>query len=195
MDGKPGTEDEKHQEPVSQGGACLQKQVNSAESKPLGEPDELFAKSEPGMIFAKQHAFAATAASFAANSKKRTTSTTKTTSSTSTSRELHQLQPGDDPYEVDESQYALLDSACTSCLHSRAWREAYETSLPEGVTCSATPNRKQFNFANGQGSEKLPVMRIPIYLAGAPSGRLVSYASLQARECRHEVHAESRRAS
>ena len=33
-----------------------------------------------------------------------------------------------DPRHFDESRVALLDTACTACMHSRAWRLQYEKS-------------------------------------------------------------------
>ena len=66
-----------------------------------------------------------------------------------------------------EGHFALLDTACTACMHSKAWREAYQRSLPEGEKCSQTPHRKTFHFANGDSAEnKVTVWRIPIYVGG-----------------------------
>ena len=68
---------------------------------------------------------------------------------------------------IDESQVCLIDTACTSCMHSKAWREAFQKTLPDGVSCSLTPAKKIFHFANGQSTQdRLPVWRIPIYLDG-----------------------------
>ena len=87
--------------------------------------------------------------------------------------EHHRLQPDNHDNEINESLVALLDTACTSCIHSRRWREAYSRSLPAGAICEMTPARKHFHFANGQSTEqKLIVWKIPIYLGG----------------CRGEVH-------
>lgn len=72
-----------------------------------------------------------------------------------------------DPRHFDESRVALLDTACTACMHSRAWRLQYEKSLPQGVECQQTPLRKTFHFANGASTEdRLVVWRIPIFLGG-----------------------------
>ena len=60
-----------------------------------------------------------------------------------------------------------MDTACTSCLHSKAWREAYEKTLPKGLRCSETTARKTFHFANGQTTDnKLSVWSIPVFLGG-----------------------------
>ena len=72
-----------------------------------------------------------------------------------------------DTRHFDESRVALLDTACTACMHSQSWRLQYEKFLPSGVECSQTPIRKTFHFANGSSSEnKLVVWRIPIFLGG-----------------------------
>ena len=77
----------------------------------------------------------------------------------------HHFGPSNDA--VDESKLCLIDTACTSCMHSKAWREAFEKTLPDGVSCSLTPAKKTFHFANGQSTEnRLPVWRIPIYMDG-----------------------------
>eukprot|EP00435_Cladocopium_sp_Y103_P040884 s349_g11.t1 len=69
--------------------------------------------------------------------------------------------------DVNESLLCLVDTACTSCMHSKRWREEYEKSLPDGAVCSMTPSKKVFHFANGQSSEnRLSVWRIPIFLDG-----------------------------
>ena len=69
--------------------------------------------------------------------------------------------------DVDEGRVALLDTACTSCLHSARWRQHYEQTLPEGVFCEATKHSKLFHFANGEASEgRLTVWRVPIFLQG-----------------------------
>ena len=68
---------------------------------------------------------------------------------------------------VDESRICLVDSACTSCMHSRRWREAYKVSLPEGFQCKMTTSTKIFHFANGsQTASHVPVWEIPIFLGG-----------------------------
>ena len=75
------------------------------------------------------------------------------------------IQPDQSDREQDESRLALLDTACTACLHSKRWRESYMRSLPKGVLCQQTPAKKLFHFANGASSDgKLPVWRIPIFL-------------------------------
>ena len=77
----------------------------------------------------------------------------------------HHFGPSDNV--IDESQVCLIDTACTSCMHSKAWREAFQKTLPDGVSCSLTPAKKIFHFANGQSTQdRLPVWRIPIYLDG-----------------------------
>ena len=66
-----------------------------------------------------------------------------------------------------EEHFALLDTACTDCMHSKAWREAYERSLPEDERCSPTSHRKTFHFANGDSTDdKVTVWKIPIYVGG-----------------------------
>ena len=42
----------------------------------------------------------------------------------------------------DESRLCLLDSACTACMHSRRWRQAYERTLPAGLSCQKTDQTK-----------------------------------------------------
>ncbi|CAE7892515.1 KCNF1, partial [Symbiodinium sp. KB8] len=74
---------------------------------------------------------------------------------------------GREPDELNEARLALVDTACTSCLHSRAWREAYQQTLPIGLECKATTNQKTFHFANGQSSDgRLQVWSIPVFLGG-----------------------------
>ncbi|CAE7814668.1 GIP [Symbiodinium sp. CCMP2456] len=69
--------------------------------------------------------------------------------------------------QVNEAKVALLDTACTSCLHSRSWREMYSQTLPTGTRCEETATRKSFHFANGASTnDKLVVWRVPIYLGG-----------------------------
>ena len=65
---------------------------------------------------------------------------------------------------LDESKLCLLDTACTSCLHSRRWRQAFEKWLPDGVSCFRTGQVKNFHFANGQSESELTVWRVPVYL-------------------------------
>ena len=70
-------------------------------------------------------------------------------------------------HHFDECQVALLDTACTACMHSKAWRVQYEKSLPPDAQCQPTPLRKTFHFANGASSaDKLVVWKIPIFLGG-----------------------------
>ena len=46
-------------------------------------------------------------------------------------------------------------------------REAYESTLPEGMSCSPTASTKSFHFANGATTdERATVWRIPIFLEG-----------------------------
>ena len=52
----------------------------------------------------------------------------------------HQLT--DDGAGINESHVALVDTACTSCMHSRKWREEYSKSLPEGYACEKTEKFK-----------------------------------------------------
>lgn len=42
----------------------------------------------------------------------------------------HQLEPRRG--QLNEAKVALVDTACTSCMHSKAWRMAYSRFLPEG---------------------------------------------------------------
>ena len=78
----------------------------------------------------------------------------------------HNLAPSDDGF-VDESKLCILDSACTSCMHSKKWRLAYEKSLPEGLECRPTEQRKVFHFADGSSSEsQLTVWEIPVFFRG-----------------------------
>ena len=52
-------------------------------------------------------------------------------------------------------------------MHSRRWREAYEKSLPAGLTCSPTATTKSFHLANGASTdERAVVWRVPIFLQG-----------------------------
>ena len=67
----------------------------------------------------------------------------------------------------DESRLCLLDSACTACMHSRRWRQAYERTLPAGLSCQKTDQTKVFHFANGASTEdRVAVWEIPIFLGG-----------------------------
>ena len=85
-----------------------------------------------------------------------------------TTLDRHSLRDeGRETDELNEARLALVDTACTSCLHSRAWREAYQQTLPTGLECKATSNQKTFHFANGQSSDgRLQVWSIPVFLGG-----------------------------
>ena len=50
----------------------------------------------------------------------------------------HQLVESENG-EADESRLCLLDTACTACMHSRRWREAYEKSLVHMLTHPLRP--------------------------------------------------------
>ena len=77
----------------------------------------------------------------------------------------HQMEKG--PGGIDESRVCLLDTACTSCMHSREWRLAYEKHLPPGLQCSQTDQLKTFHFANGSSTEEqVRVWKIPMLIAG-----------------------------
>ena len=79
----------------------------------------------------------------------------------------HQLT--DDGAGINESHVALVDTACTSCMHSRKWREEYSKSLPEGYACEKTEKFKVFHFADGSStSHKVAVWKIPIFLGNRP---------------------------
>jgi len=81
-------------------------------------------------------------------------------------RSHHQLGSGDG---ADESRLALIDTACTSCMHSKKWREAYSQTLPKGFCCEKTPKTKIFHFADGSStSSRVEVWKIPIFLGGHP---------------------------
>ena len=75
---------------------------------------------------------------------------------------------------LDESRVALVDTACTSCMHSRAWRMAFSRSLPEGQECQVTDRSKTFHFADGSTtSNRIAIWRIPIFIGGRP-GQVMS---------------------
>ena len=74
-------------------------------------------------------------------------------------RQFHQLGPGS---SLDESRLGLVDTACTMCMHSRAWRIAFSRHLPAGRMCRPTARKKKFNFADGGHSEFCEVWIIPI---------------------------------
>ena len=79
----------------------------------------------------------------------------------------HQLCSGAD--SPDERRLGLLDTACTSCMHSRAWREAYAQHLPPHLTCQETPPTKSFTFVDGSSTDsKMVVWRIPLLFGGHP---------------------------
>ena len=74
---------------------------------------------------------------------------------------------------LNESLVALIDTACTSCMHSKAWREAYSRSLPEGFHCEATDKTKVFHFADGSSTgSNVAVWNIPIFLLNRPGAVL-----------------------
>ena len=76
-------------------------------------------------------------------------------------------QMGEGPRGIDESRVCLLDTACTSCMHSREWRVNYARHLPEGIQCEETDQWKVFHFANGSStSERAQVWKIPVVIAG-----------------------------
>ena len=76
---------------------------------------------------------------------------------------------GEAPGELDESRICLLDTACTSCMHSKAWRVAYERRLPAGQGCEKTQNLKTFDLADGPAtSGQVNVWRIPVVIIGRP---------------------------
>ena len=67
---------------------------------------------------------------------------------------------------INEAHVALLDTACTACLHSKKWRQAYSLTLPPGYQCTATSSKKTIHFANGESESRMVVWRIPIFLQG-----------------------------
>ena len=78
--------------------------------------------------------------------------------------EVHQLGEG---AGVDESRLALVDTACTMCMHSTAWRLAFNKHLPADRQCYVTDKRKKFTFAGGgKTPEPCPVWVIPISFDG-----------------------------
>ena len=69
--------------------------------------------------------------------------------------------------QLNEAKVALIDTACTSCMHSKAWRVAYSRFLPDGHQCVQTERTKVFHFADGSSSSKaLSGWEIPIFLGG-----------------------------
>ena len=68
---------------------------------------------------------------------------------------------------LDESRVCLLDTGCTSCMHSKRWRIAYEKRLPSGMSCEETTQTKTFHFADGSStSNRVSVWKIPVFLGG-----------------------------
>ena len=68
---------------------------------------------------------------------------------------------------LDESRVCLLDTGCTSCMHSKRWRIAYEKHLPSGMSCEETSQTKTFHFADGSStSNRVSVWKIPVFLGG-----------------------------
>lgn len=66
-----------------------------------------------------------------------------------------------------EGRLALVDTACTSCMHSKAWRLAYSQTLPSGYECQRTQRMKTFHFADGSNTgTKIFIWRIPIFMKG-----------------------------
>ncbi len=61
---------------------------------------------------------------------------------------------------------ALIDTACTLCMHSKYWREAYEARLPAHLACTKTDRTRNFSFANGSRERRVPVWIIPSGIAG-----------------------------
>ena len=45
-------------------------------------------------------------------------------------RAYHQIGEGAD---ANEAKLALIDTACTACMHSTCWRRAFEQFLPPGL--------------------------------------------------------------
>ncbi|CAK9062808.1 unnamed protein product [Durusdinium trenchii] len=67
----------------------------------------------------------------------------------------------------DERRVCLLDTACTSCMHSKAWREAYTKHLPGDLVCEPTDETKTFHFADGGSTDgKINVWKIPLVIGG-----------------------------
>ena len=84
------------------------------------------------------------------------------------------------PFEVDEFcalgeasgeevGLALIDTACTACMHSMSWRVAFSQQLPNSVRCEPMQQFKTFHFANGSSTaSQIQVWKIPICLGGRP---------------------------
>ena len=68
-----------------------------------------------------------------------------------------------------EGRMALVDTACTSCMHSKAWRIAYSKTLPEGYQCEKTERTKLFHFADGSNTgSTIHLWRIPLFMGDRP---------------------------
>ena len=69
----------------------------------------------------------------------------------------------------DEVGLALIDTACTACMHSMSWRLAFSRRLPDMVKCEPLQQFKTFHFANGSSTaSQIQVWKIPICLGGRP---------------------------
>ena len=77
----------------------------------------------------------------------------------------HNLKEDSPTGELDESRVCLLDTACTSCMHSERWRLAYSRHLQDDLVCEPTSKVKTFHFADGSSTQAL-VWKIPIVLGG-----------------------------
>lgn len=96
-------------------------------------------------------------------------------------------QPEEQPQQwQEEGSMALIDTACTACMHSRSWREQYQPTLPEGLECSPTPYTVplcQWSFNRGSGSSLEKGYRGEVFSAEVPSGHtplLLSISSMAA---------------
>ena len=101
--------------------------------------------------------------------------------------------------EFDMATVALVDTACTLCMHSKLWREAYEKYLPEHLVCKKTDRTRNFSFANGSREKRVPVYIIPIGIAGysgevhsteVPTGKtplLISLSALDALDAKIDL--------
>ena len=47
----------------------------------------------------------------------------------------------------DSRRVALIDTACTLCMHSAAWRKEFEERLPEGITCEPAKQKRSSTVA------------------------------------------------
>ena len=78
----------------------------------------------------------------------------------------HELEDGNGG---GEGRMALVDTACTSCMHSKAWRIAYSKALPEGYQCEKTERTKLFHFADGSNTgSTIHLWRIPLFMGDRP---------------------------